>query len=91
MHSKFYFIQEDPNACDSEGRLLGSGISYLDTWKAMEHCVEIGLTKSIGLSNFNIKQVKDILEVATIKPAVNQVNYCLASSNYIFYEQNCRR
>lgn len=39
----------------------------------MERCVESGLTKSIGVSNFNIKQLKDILEVAIIKPVVNQV------------------
>lgn len=53
--------------------LLDSGDSYLDTWKAMEQCVQLGLTKSIGVSNFNIKQIQNILEVATIKPAVNQV------------------
>jgi len=39
----------------------------------MEQCVQSGLTKSIGISNFNIKQVKEILEIATIKPVVNQV------------------
>jgi len=39
----------------------------------MEQCVLSGLTKSIGLSNFNIRQLKDILEVASIKPVVNQV------------------
>lgn len=39
----------------------------------MEWCVQLGLTKSIGLSNFNIRQVKDVLEIATIKPVVNQV------------------
>lgn len=66
-------FQEDPNATDSEGRLLSSDISYLDTWKAMEQCVLSGFTKSIGLSNFNIRQLKDILEVASIKPVVNQV------------------
>ncbi|KAL4112953.1 hypothetical protein QTP88_016665 [Uroleucon formosanum] len=64
---------EEPNATDSEGRLLGSGISYLETWKALESCVQKGLTKSIGVSNFNIKQLKDILEIASIKPVVNQV------------------
>ncbi|XP_025416690.1 alcohol dehydrogenase [NADP(+)]-like [Sipha flava] len=68
-----FATSEDPNATDSEGRLLGSGISYLDTWKAMERCVQSGLTKSIGVSNFNIRQLKDILEIATIKPVVNQV------------------
>lgn len=50
-----------------------AGISYLDTWKAMEKCAKLGLAKSIGISNFNIKQVKDILRIATIIPAVNQV------------------
>jgi len=68
-----FATSEDPNATDSEGRLLGSDISYLDTWRAMEQCVKSGLTKSIGVSNFNIKQVKDILKIATIKPVVNQV------------------
>lgn len=41
----------------------------------MERCVQLGLTKSIGVSNFNIKQLQDILEIATIKPVVNQVKY----------------
>ncbi|VVC28278.1 Hypothetical protein CINCED_3A020109 [Cinara cedri] len=68
-----FATSEDPNATDSEGRLLGSGISYLETWKAMERCVQNGLTKSIGVSNFNIRQLKDILKIATIKPVVNQV------------------
>lgn len=39
----------------------------------MEQCAQAGLTISIGVSNFNIKQVKDILEIAKIKPVVNQV------------------
>lgn len=49
----------------------------------MEQCVHLGFTKSIGLSNFNITQVKDILEIATIKPVVNQV---MISLNLIQYE-----
>ncbi|CAH1710338.1 unnamed protein product [Aphis gossypii] len=64
---------EYPTVLDSEGRYIGTDDSYLDTWKAMEQCAQLGLTKSIGISNFNIKQVKDILKIATIKPAVNQV------------------
>lgn len=40
----------------------------------MEECLQLGLTKSIGVSNFNIRQLTDILKIATIKPVVNQVN-----------------
>lgn len=39
----------------------------------MEKLVEKGLTKAIGLSNFNKRQIDDILSIATVKPAVLQV------------------
>lgn len=52
--------------------LEGSG-SYIETWKAMENLVKKGLVKSIGISNFNKKQIEDVLNIATIKPVVNQV------------------
>ena len=39
----------------------------------MEKCVQLGLTKSIGLSNFNSKQIERIVKNAKIKPVNNQV------------------
>lgn len=39
----------------------------------MEECVKLGLTKSIGVSNFNSQQIDRILSMATIKPVINQV------------------
>ena len=48
-------------------------VDHQETWKAMEKCVELGLVRSIGLSNFNSKQVQHVLDGCTIKPAVNQV------------------
>lgn len=48
---------------------------YKDTWKAMEKLVEKGLVKAIGLSNFNSRQIDDVLSVATVKPAVLQVRW----------------
>ncbi|KAG8217876.1 NADP-dependent oxidoreductase domain-containing protein [Butyriboletus roseoflavus] len=42
-------------------------------WKGMEEAKNAGLTKSIGVSNFTADHLRDILEVATIPPAVNQV------------------
>ncbi|KAH9331672.1 hypothetical protein KI387_003780, partial [Taxus chinensis] len=42
-------------------------------WRGMEQCVELGLTKSIGVSNFSCKKLGDLLSYANISPAVNQV------------------
>mmetsp|Transcript_6291 Transcript_6291/g.12516 ORF Transcript_6291/g.12516 Transcript_6291/m.12516 type:complete len:339 (-) Transcript_6291:249-1265(-) len=44
-----------------------------ETWAAMEAAVGAGLVRSIGLSNFNVSQVDEILKVAKIKPSVNQI------------------
>lgn len=43
------------------------------TWKAMEALVEKGLTKHIGVANFNINNLEKLREIATIKPEMNQV------------------
>lgn len=44
-----------------------------ETWEAMEACVDAGLARSIGLSNFNSVQIAALLETARIPPANNQV------------------
>lgn len=46
---------------------------FLDTWRGMEECVKLGLTRSIGLSNFNSEQIDRVLSIAQIKPVMNQV------------------
>ena len=40
--------------------------------KEMEKLVEMGLVKSIGISNFTTKKVAELLEFAKIKPVCNQ-------------------
>jgi diketogulonate reductase-like aldo/keto reductase len=59
---------------DENGKIVPSDVDFVDTWKAMEECVELGLAQSIGLSNFNSEQIQRVLDVATIRPVVNQVN-----------------
>eukprot|EP00121_Abeoforma_whisleri_P004789 Awhi_evm1s4333 len=49
---------------------------FLETWHALEDLIDEGLIKSAGLSNFNIAQVKEILQnVRKHKPVVLQ-NEC---------------
>lgn len=62
---------------DAEGNIIYSDVDYLDTWKAMEAAQKKGLTKTIGLSNFNKAQITRVLENATVKPAVLQVEHAL--------------
>ncbi|XP_028752487.1 NAD(P)H-dependent 6'-deoxychalcone synthase-like [Neltuma alba] len=47
-------------------------------WAAMEDCQRLGLTRAIGVSNFSIKKLDELLSFATIPPAVNQVEMNLA-------------
>lgn len=46
---------------------------FLDTWKQMEMLLQKGLCKSIGVCNCNIHHLEEIKKVATIMPAVNQI------------------
>ncbi|KAL3824303.1 hypothetical protein ACJIZ3_020332 [Penstemon smallii] len=42
-------------------------------WESMEECKRLGLTKAIGISNFSCRLTQEVLSVAKIPPAVNQV------------------
>ncbi|KAH7570357.1 hypothetical protein ACOSP7_018439 [Xanthoceras sorbifolium] len=48
-------------------------MDFKAVWEAMEECQRLGLTKSIGVSNFSCKKLETILSLATIPPSVNQV------------------
>jgi alcohol dehydrogenase (NADP+) len=43
------------------------------TWEAMEACVADGLCKHIGVSNFSIRKIRELLANCAIKPDVNQI------------------
>lgn len=59
---------------NSDGTVILSDVDYVDTWKAMEAVLAKSLTKNIGVSNFNSKQITRLLENASVKPVTNQVN-----------------
>ncbi len=48
---------------------------YKQTWKALETLYKEGKVKAIGVSNFLIHHLKDIFDIAEIKPMVNQVEF----------------
>ena len=43
------------------------------TWQEMEQCVDAGLTKHIGVSNFTVKKLTELIKYASIVPEMNQV------------------
>ena len=48
---------------------------YIETWQAMEKLVEEGKVKSIGLSNFTIRQIADVVKIAKV-PVSTLQNEC---------------
>ncbi|XP_023935257.2 aldo-keto reductase AKR2E4-like [Bicyclus anynana] len=51
---------------------------HLDTWRGMMEAKQLGLTRSIGLSNFNQHQIQRILDAGLDKPQVLQVELNLS-------------
>ena len=59
---------------DSDGgKNIDPTVSLRDTWKAMESLVDKGLVKHIGVANFPVMLLHDLLTYSRISPAVNQV------------------
>jgi diketogulonate reductase-like aldo/keto reductase len=68
-----YLIHWPMGYWDSENRLVLKPL--YKTWQEMEECVRKGLCRAIGVSNFNVQLLLDLLSYAEIKPAVNQIEY----------------
>jgi len=65
------FLLHTPVASDENGAPVH--IPIHKTWAEMEKLVEGGLTRAIGVSNFPVLPLFDLISCAKIKPAVNQV------------------
>ena len=85
--TKFYPRREDPVA-EIEGSLERLGLDHIDlyivhwpqggptwAWPGMEEARERGLTRSIGVSNFDATELEQLLAGASIPPVVDQVQF----------------
>ncbi|XP_054154485.1 1,5-anhydro-D-fructose reductase-like [Oppia nitens] len=75
MHWPMSFAQVDDDVVPTgtDGIVIDGGVDYLEAWQGLEDAVRAGLVKSIGISNYNSKQIDRLLGSATIKPVTNQV------------------
>jgi 2,5-diketo-D-gluconate reductase A len=85
--TKFYPANKDP-AAEAERSLERLGIDQVDlylihwpkdgptwAWPGMERAHELGYARSIGISNFDVDEVKQVAAAATVPPVVNQIQF----------------
>jgi 2,5-diketo-D-gluconate reductase A len=102
LTTKFYPGSEDP-AAEAEKSLNRLGVDQLDlyiihwprggatwAWPGMERAHELGYARSIGVSNFDVGELAELGGVASIAPAVNQVQFNPFSYRRALLEE-CRR
>src|SRR5262245_38686296 len=66
--AKWFF---DPHA--KQPRMEPAGVPIAETWAAMEDLVRSGLVRNIGVCNFGVSLLRDLVSYAEIPPAVLQV------------------
>jgi diketogulonate reductase-like aldo/keto reductase len=85
--TKFYPAREDPEA-EAQRSLERLGIDQVDlyiihwpqggptwAWPGMERAREAGYARSIGVSNFSVGELDELLAIAETPPVVNQVQF----------------
>jgi diketogulonate reductase-like aldo/keto reductase len=63
---------------------------YKETWRALEKVYAEGKVKAIGVSNFQVHHLDDLLQDATVIPVVNQIEFhpLLAQQQLRDYSKN---
>jgi 2,5-diketo-D-gluconate reductase A len=85
--TKFFPRRQDP-AAEAERSLERLGIDYVDlyiihwpeggptwAWPGMERARELGYARSIGVSNFGVDDLGELLATATVPPVADQVQF----------------
>jgi len=78
MHWPFEFEDEEiPTPMRLENGnpnpLIKISVEYLETWKELEKLKESGRAKHVGVSNFTVNQLTDLVSQCKIKPEVHQI------------------
>ena len=58
---------------------------YLESWAVMEDIYRSGRAKAIGVSNFKVSQMTDLLDHCSVVPAVNQMEFNPSMQDYDIY------
>jgi 2,5-diketo-D-gluconate reductase A len=87
LTTKFYPARRDPEA-EAQRSLERLGVDYVDlyiihwpqggptwAWPGMEAAKAAGYARSIGVSNFSVAELEQVLSVASTPPVVNQVQF----------------
>lgn len=60
-----------------------------EEWLALESIYKKGEARSLGISHYCSQHIDDVLEVATVRPSVNQVEYHIGSGDLDDVIQKC--
>ena len=60
-------------------------VPIFEFWPKMEELVEKGLARSIGVSNYNVQNLLNLLDICKIRPLVNEVEF-----HPYYYQKNLK-
>ena len=69
------YLDHWPCGKDYSGKNKFEHVSVKDMWPKFEELVDSKMTKSIGVSNYNVQNISIILSFCKIKPAINEVEF----------------
>jgi hypothetical protein len=64
-----------PGTFTPSGAVIGSRAARQEQWRALEELVDSGAARAIGVSHYCKRHLQDILDIAKVPVAVNQVQY----------------
>ena len=72
------------NYADQSGN--SQQVSVFEFWPKMEALVDKGLTRAIGISNYNVQSILNLLSFCRIRPVANEVEF-----HPYYYQENLKK